>query len=254
LASEGYQPPVFRRRELDEGKLQELDADGFTMLTSVFCAEEIDALTVSLAAALENPSDSVLKRHGIVYASRNVLELWPQAGSIWRRHPLTDLLIQLLGKRMGLVRALFFDKPPEETWSLPWHKDLTIAVRDNQLPTSRFRNPTTKAGVPHVEAYVGLLENMATARIHFDEVDENNGPLRVVPGSHRAGKAMTFDESMARTLSAQRGDVLVIRPLVAHCSLPSAPDAKRHRRILHLEFAGTPDLPDGYAWHNYIDT
>jgi hypothetical protein len=51
----------------------------------------------------------------------------------------------------------------------------------------------------------------------------------------------------------KRGDVLVIRPLVAHCSLPSAPDAKRHRRILHLEFAGTPDLPDGYAWHDFID-
>jgi hypothetical protein len=100
-SSESWQTPFPKAGELDEGKLVELDADGFTMLTSVFHAEEIDALRGGLAAALENQSDSVLKRHGTVYASRNVLQLWPPAGSIWRRRPLMDLLIQVLGERMG---------------------------------------------------------------------------------------------------------------------------------------------------------
>jgi hypothetical protein len=46
--------------------------------------------------------------------------------------------------------------------------------------------------------------------------------------------------------------VLLIRPLVAHCSGKSHPDTRRHRRILHLEFAASPHLPDGYAWHDFL--
>jgi hypothetical protein len=45
--------------------------------------------------------------------------------------------------------------------------------------------------------------------------------------------------------------VLLLRPLVAHCSGKSHPDTERHRRVLHLEFAAAPDLPDGYAWHDF---
>ena len=83
---------------------------------------------------------------------------------------------------------LYFDKPPGESWALPWHKDLAIAVRDNRLPSDHFARPTTKYGVPHVEAPAWLLERMLTARLHLDEVTDENGPLRVLPGSHRDGK------------------------------------------------------------------
>ena len=40
------------------------------------------------------------------------------------------------------------------------------------------------------------------------------------------------------TLFADRGDVVLIRPLLAHCSNRSFPNTNCHRRILHLEFAG----------------
>jgi len=233
-------------------ELQEFARDGFAMLTSVFSRAEIDMLTAELTDALAKPGASVLRRDDIVYAARNLIQVWPQAVSVWRRQPVIDFLRQVLGRQFGLVRVLFFDKPPEQTWSLPWHKDLTIAVRNNQLPSSRFRHPTTKAGVPHTEAPEDLLENMVTARIHLDDVSMTNGPTRVQPGSHRAGKSVSFDETGSRTLTANQGDVLCIRPLVAHCSLPSAIGTKQHRRILHLEFAGTPELPDGYAWHDCI--
>src|SRR5262249_58384817 len=114
-----------------------------------------------------------------------------------------------------LVRVLFFDKPPERSWALPWHKDLTVAVRDNRLPSRHFAKPTRKAGVPHVEAPPELLEAMLTARIHLDDVTEENGPLKVVPGSHRTGKALVLDGAVPHTVLAGRGDVLLLRPLVA---------------------------------------
>ncbi len=135
---------------------------------------------------------------------------------------------------------------------MPWHKDLTIAVRDNRLPSSHFAKPTRKAGVPHVEAPRAVLESMLTVRIHLDDATMENGPLKVVPGSHRTGKALALDLAPSACVLAQRGDVLLMRPLLAHCSGKSHPDTERHRRILHLEFAVSPELPDGYAWHDFI--
>ncbi len=131
------------------------------------------------------------------------------------------------------MRALFFDKPPQNSWALPWRKDVTIAVRENRLPSPHFSKPTLRAGVPHVEAPVEVLNQMLTLRIHLDDVTDENGPLRVIPGSHRDGKRLVLDQ------------------MVAHGSNRSLPATHQHRRFLHLEFAASPDLPDGYAWHTF---
>jgi ectoine hydroxylase-related dioxygenase (phytanoyl-CoA dioxygenase family) len=179
------------------------------------------------------------------------LTLWPGAAAAWRQPPLPEILTALLGAGHGLVRALFFDKPPERTWALPWHKDLTVAVRDNRLPSCAFTKPTLKAGVPHVEAPREVREQMVTVRIHLDDVTEENGPLKVLPGSHRTGKELRVGDIPAQGIVVQRGDVLLMRPLVAHSSGHSHPDTRRHRRILHLEFAASAELPDGYGWYDF---
>jgi hypothetical protein len=236
------------------GLVDELERAGFVILRGAFAATQADAILAELSAALVRASrtePALVGPAGGIYAARNVLSLWPAAADVWRsslRRPLGEVL----GRGFGLVRALYFDKPPDQTWALPWHKDLTIAVRANRLPGERFRKPTVKAGVPHVEAPVEVLRAMLTARIHLDDVTEENGPLKVIPGSHRSGKALELGESPPRSILVQRGDVLLMRPLLAHCSNRSHPDTRRHRRILHLEFAAGAELPDGYAWHTFL--
>ncbi len=232
--------------------LDRVSADGFALVPGVFTGRQVDEILDGLAAALSGEGGTIRSQDGRVYAARNVLALWPAAAGVWLQAPLPEVLAGLLGPAFGLVRTLYFDKPPEQTWALPWHKDLTIAVRDNRLPSARFGKPTRKAGVPHVEAPVEVLERMLTVRIHLDEVTEENGPLRVLPGSHRSGERLTLDEGQPQSVLAERGDVLLIRPLVAHCSNRSHPGTSRHRRILHLEFAASAELPDGYAWHTFI--
>lgn len=236
-------------------RLAEWERDGYTVLPGVFTEEAITAMIRGLDevfAERAGTEASIRGEEGTIYAARNILHLWPNAAEVWRVAPLPETLAAVLGPRFGLVRILFFDKPPRQTWALPWHKDLTIAVRENRLPSGHFRNPTRKAGVPHVEAPLSVLESMVTARIHLDDATEENGPLKVVPGSHRTGKALTLDLAPPLRILANRGDVLLMRPLLAHCSGKSQAETKRHRRILHLEFAATLDLPDGYAWHNFI--
>jgi Phytanoyl-CoA dioxygenase (PhyH) len=238
--------------KLKSRAIQEINDLGYSLIPAVFQPEEIGSIIDELTQALIMGRPGVLDQAGRIYAARNVLELWPKAIDVWRRSPLLEILHAVLGPNFGLVRVLFFDKPPEQTWSLPWHKDLTIAVRDNRMPTSHFRNPTTKSGVPHVEASSEILDAMLFARIHLDDVTEENGPMRVIPRSHLTGKASSMDESKSQTILANQGDLLLIRPLVEHNSVPSKPGSTHHRRIVHLEFAGLPKLPDGFEWHNFI--
>jgi ectoine hydroxylase-related dioxygenase (phytanoyl-CoA dioxygenase family) len=132
---------------------------------------------------------------------------------------------------------------------------MTIAVRDARYANGEFRRPTVKAGVPHVEAPAWLLRRMLTARVALDDVGDDNGPLLVIPGSHLddPDSMPSVQELAARAQAVhmRAGDTLFIRPLVLHRSGPSKVGTARHRRTLHLEFAGAIALPDGLEWHRF---
>ncbi len=152
------------------------------------------------------------------------------------------------------VRAIYFDKSPDSNWLVPWHQDLTLAVsRKADVPT--FGPWSVKDGIPHVHAPCEFLERMLTVRIHLDDADETNGALRVLPGSHRFGRMSSeaireFRSGNNEVLcSVEAGGAVLMRPLLLHASSRSTSD--RHRRVLHLEYAGFP-LPAPLAWHEAI--
>lgn len=234
--------------------LREIEQDGYSIVPSVFDQTWLDQWLHKLNEAISRSSgsigsDGVKQSGGVVYAARNILSDLPGADTAWQAPVLTNLLSEVLGNDFVLVRTLFFDKHPQRTWSLPWHKDMTIAVKDNALPSSVFSKPTCKSGVPHVEASTQILENMLTLRIHLDDVTDENGPLEVIPGSHLKGKAPEASTIACQRVLVSAGDVLAMRPLVSHASGSSAVGTHRHRRILHFEFAGDRQLPDGYQWY-----
>lgn len=231
---------------------QQIETSGYALIERGLSPAAVDELTQSLEAALatvDDPAISLRNRAG-VYGARNVLELCPAARTAWRTPPLEQVLTAVLGDAFGLVRGLYFDKPPQRSWSLPWHQDLTIAVQEHR-PSTRFHKPTTKAGVPHVEAPQELLAQMLTLRIHLDDVTQENGPLQVLPGTHRSifAEPPTLEPV---TIFASAGDVLAMRPLLFHASGASTPGTTRHRRILHLEFAAQRELPEGFAWQTWL--
>ena len=232
----------------------ELQRQGFTLLRGVFSNETVANCIATLERSLlsDQTAEGVQARDGGVYASRNVLQLCPEMRDVWRVPRLQQFLSGVLGAEYGLVRVLYFDKPPERTWALPWHKDLTIAVAEGCHSTAWGRKPTLRAGVPHVEAPLAILESMLTLRIHLDPATPENGPLQVLAGSHRTGKQLILEGHAEISVISEQGDVLAMRPLLAHCSAKSKPGTLLHRRVLHLEFASSRDLPDGFAWHDFI--
>src|SRR6188768_318771 len=122
-------------------KAQQLDTVGFAIFAGVFDAGECRRIGAALDAALAENHDNktVLRRaNGTIYGARNLLAVFPPAQTLWRTPRLIALLTEVLGPACGLVRGLYFDKPPEATWSLPWPQDLTIAVREHSLPSEHF--------------------------------------------------------------------------------------------------------------------
>jgi ectoine hydroxylase-related dioxygenase (phytanoyl-CoA dioxygenase family) len=228
-----------------------LEIDGFQWVPGLFsearCNELIDSLEVALAQA----EPTIRGSEGKIYAARNLLEVWSEARSFWKTQAIQDSIVHFLGAGAGLVRMLYFDKPPGQSWALPWHQDRTIAIRVHPETSHRYRNPTRKAGVCHIEAPVEVLEHMIILRIHLDAMTAGNGPLKVIAGSHRWGKSLNLTGEV-RTLLASPGDGLLMRPLLAHCSGRSAEGTQQHRRIVHLEFAASQELPEQVEWHTFL--
>ncbi|MEA2640920.1 MAG: hypothetical protein QOF51_2314 [Chloroflexota bacterium] len=205
--------------------------------------------TMSNAVRMDDVRVPRSRRRGTVYAMRNLLAIEAVrrlAGS----QAVLGLVRPILGDGAFPVRAIYFDKTRDANWKVPWHQDLAIAVRERRdIPG--FGPWSVKAGVVHVQPPAPVLQQMLTVRVHLDPTDEANGPLRVLPGSHRLGVVPTVEigrlhASMAEvTCLVPRGAALLMRPLLVHASSEARDDA--HRRVIHVEYAAG-DLPGGLEW------
>jgi hypothetical protein len=199
--------------------------------------------------------DPSLDSHFLDELSRN---LGVEAGRGGRRDLLAQPVIQhliqlpviarviddLLGSSWRCIRGLYFDKNPEANWFVPWHRDLVIAVQErHDMPG--YGPWSVKDSVVHVQPSQHILENMLAIRLHLDDCGSDNGPLRVISGSHLTMEDVT--EPVVE-LTAKRGEVLVMRPLLLHLS--GRATAPNHRRVIHLEYVAV-DLPSPlqYRWN-----
>jgi ectoine hydroxylase-related dioxygenase (phytanoyl-CoA dioxygenase family) len=227
--------------------------DGFAILDHVLTPDQVAAWIEATRAYSIGGHDGLLDRRGEVYGGRDLLWRVAEVRRWVRSRELVELIEPILGPVAFAVRGLFFDKTPTANWNLPWHQDLTIAVRARRDATG-FGPWTLKGGIPHVHAPAELLGRMVTIRLHLDDCGARSGPLRVLPGSHAAGKldpgAIATWSSRAAALAVDylvpAGGVVIMRPLLLHASASGT--GPGHRRVIHLEFAAE-DLPGGLEWY-----
>ncbi len=151
------------------------------------------------------------------------------------------------------IQAITFDKTPGANWKVPWHQDVLFPFA-RPVTTPGFDLASQKEGVDYARPPRDILENLLAVRLHLDDCDETNGPLRVAPGSHRLGilKNTAIPDSVSthgeHACLARRGEALLMKPLTLHAS--SAAASPRHRRVLHVVYYAGPVFTE--SWYRTI--
>lgn len=155
-----------------------------------------------------------------------------------------------LGDQAFPVRAVLFDKSEGNNWNLGWRQDRTVVVRARR-EVEGYGPWSVKANLQHVAPPFEILTGMATLRVHLDEVDNDNAPLMIAPGSHRLGRLSESDIPNAvsrlgvKTCLAKAGDIWVYATPIVHAS--GVATKPRHRRVLQIDYAAR-QLDGGLDW------
>ena len=161
---------------------------------------------------------------------------------------MTAIATEHLGAPAIPFRATLFDKAPGSNWLVRWHQDRALPLME-RLEASGWGPWSLKGGVHYAQAPVDALQRVVALRLSLDDSAEDNGPLRVLPGTEGRG-VLTDAEvtALAHEIApvdccVDAGGVIVMRPLIVHASSKAVSD--RPRRVLHIEYAGSLDIGSG---------
>lgn len=208
---------------------------GFAILPSFFSHAYLDQVLQEI-----NECRPPRSRAGI----RHALSLSPVAAVA--KHPqMLELACEVLGHAAFPFRATLFDKSPVANWLVVWHQDTALPVQE-RLELPGWGPWSIKTGILHAHAPAGALSQVLALRIHLDDSTSDNGPLRVLPRTHKLG-VLNDDEIYALAVRttpvecvAAKGGVVAMRPLVVHSSSKSR--TQTPRRVLHIEYAADDSI------------
>jgi len=215
-----------------------IEEQGFAVENVVVGSGEVACLVEELRMA-----DLPRSRAGIRHALQH-----PKVAEVARDARLLQMAQDVLGPLAIPFRATLFDKSQVSNWLVAWHQDTALPLRE-QRDVAGWGPWSVKDGVIYAHAPAHALSQVLALRLHLDPSQAENGPLRVLPGTHRRG--VLTDEEMSQ-LSASvtaiecvvsLGGVLAMRPLIVHASSKSR--SPMPRRVLHIEYAAKKALADG---------
>ncbi|WP_294286830.1 phytanoyl-CoA dioxygenase family protein [uncultured Chryseobacterium sp.] len=224
--------------------------NGFTVIDNIFSDEEIQ----QIGTVIQNidTSKETFRKSQDLFAIRQFLKEIPGVRNLIFNEKMKTVIREIFGNRYFAVKSIYFDKPETSNWYVVYHQDLTISV-DQKKPLEGFGPWTTKQNQFAVQPPLEVLENIYTIRIHLDDTDENNGALKVVPGSHAKGiyrpETIDWTTETEAICPIESGGIMIMKPLILHGSNRTT-NGKR-RRVIHIEFSDR-ELPDGLNWAEKI--
>lgn len=212
--------------------------EGYGLIPNVFSQAEVPSLLEELGRAGLPRS-----RAGVRHAMRN-----DSIAGLARDARMMEIAKQILGAGAIAFRATLFEKLPDSNWLVAWHQDTALPLRERRdIPG--WGPWSVKDGVHYAHAPARALEQIVALRVHLDDSTADNGPLRVLPGTHTQG-VLTDDEvhALAEGVAAvdclmPLGGVVAMRPLVIHASSKSRIETPR--RVLHIEYSASAAIADG---------
>jgi hypothetical protein len=225
-------------QETQRASANACESNGFEILSDAISSTEITSLCNSLKDFTQSHS-----RAGIRHAMRH-----PAIARLSNSTALMRIAERILGGTALPFRATLFDKSPASNWLVVWHQDTALPIQERRdLPG--WGPWSVKEGVIYGHAPASALDQLVALRVHLDDSGTDNGPLRVVPNSHKNG--VLSDEEIQRLVAhscpvkctVPRGGVLAMRPLLVHSSSKSQTSGPR--RVLHIEYARSTALEAG---------
>lgn len=223
---------------------------GFTVINDVFDT----AAVAALITCIENADivKDTFRQTKDLFAIRQFFKEVPATLPLVFVPALQQVINTLFGHGYHVVKSIYFDKPVGSNWFVAYHQDLTISVKEKTV-VEGYGPWTVKQGQYAVQPSLQVLENNFTIRIHLDNTDENNGALRVIPGSHLKGiyrpETIDWGKEVEETCAVQKGGLMIMRPLLLHAS--SRTTNQRPRRVIHVEFS-SQELPLPLRWSERV--
>lgn len=207
-----------------------MNDSGFRIEEDVLSRRECDSLAEALSRGQAGRG-----RAGVRH-----LMTQPAVAEVANDRRLLRLARRSLGEGAVPYRATLFEKSGRANWLVTWHQDTALPLA-SRFDSDEWGPWSKKEGVLYAHAPAWALSRVLALRVHLDASTAENGPLRVIPGSHAAG--VLSDEEVLGVARRRehvdclvsRGGVVAMRPLLIHSSSKARADAPR--RVLHIEYA-----------------
>jgi ectoine hydroxylase len=153
--------------KLTPQQLQQFDREGYLFFPSLFTPAEIKALTDEVPALYaQRRAENVREKTGDVVRTNFAAHLYSYPFAKLARHPrMVEPIKALFGEDVYMHQFKINGKQAFDGDVWQWHQDYGTWMNDDQMPEARAMN----------------------VAIFLDEVNEFNGPLMFIPGSHKQG-------------------------------------------------------------------
>ena len=153
--------------KLTRSQLEQFDADGYLFFPSLFSRDEIRILTDEVPALYaQRRTENVREKTGDAVRTNFAAHLYSAPFARLARHPrMVEPVQQIFGEDLYMHQFKINGKMAFDGDLWQWHQDYGTWTRDDDMPSARAMN----------------------VAIFLDDVNEFNGPLMFIPGSHKLG-------------------------------------------------------------------
>ena len=153
--------------KLSPQQLEQFDREGYLFFPSLFTKPEIQALLDEVPALYaQRRPENVREKTGDVVRTNFAAHMYSAPFARLARHPrMVEPVKQVFGEDVYMHQFKINGKAAFDGDVWQWHQDYGTWRNDDQMPEARAMN----------------------VAIFLDEVNEFNGPLMFIPGSHKLG-------------------------------------------------------------------
>lgn len=148
-------------------QIEQFERDGYLFFPSLFSSDEMVALRQEVPGILaQHRPENVREKGRDAVRTAFAVQMYNQAYARLARHPRMVLpVVDLFGEQVYMHQFKINGKAAFDGEVWQWHQDFGTWHIDDQMPTPRAMN----------------------VAIFLDDVNEFNGPLMFIPGSHKLG-------------------------------------------------------------------